>query len=533
MLELFGMFVLALAPIIWLVIALCGMHMQAHLASLGALVVAAACAMLGWGMTPVNMATAALEGFAMALWPIVIVIIAAVFTYNVTVHTSGMETIKAMLCSVSDDKRILTLLIAWCFGGFLEGMAGFGTAVAIPASMLLALGVSPVTAILACLIANGVPTMFGSIGIPTTTLASITGIDAFELAFVQAVQVLPFVIACPVLMVALVGGGPRALRGSLSAALVAGLSFGLPMIAAAQFVGPTLADVVAATCSLVATFLFALTRRGREVPAEYQLTNIHHYQGFGGPALQIVLAWSPFILILVALLLTSQLVPAIYGPLSSVATTVNIYAGDPSATLTFTWIDTPGVIIIVCGIVGGFIQGCSVRELLQVLADTSRQMAKTIVTMLGVLACAKIMGYSGMIASIARLLRGRARRALPRSSRRFWARWAPSSRAPAPPARSSLATFSSTPRSPSASTRPGSWRPTPSASPPARCSPRRTSPSAAPRAAWWVRTERSSARSPSTRSALPSRWRPSSTWARSCCSDGASFSAVFSRRRTN
>lgn len=401
MLELFGMFVLALAPIIWLVIALCGMHMKAHLASLGALVVAAVCAMLGWGMTPVNMATAALEGFAMALWPIVIVIIAAVFTYNVTVHTSGMETIKAMLCSVSDDKRILTLLIAWCFGGFLEGMAGFGTAVAIPASMLMALGVSPVTAILACLIANGVPTMFGSIGIPTTTLASITGIDAFELAFVQAIQVLPFVVACPILMVALVGDGPRALRGSLSAALVAGLSFGLPMIVAARFVGPTLADVVAATCSLVATFLFALVRRDREVPSEYQLTHIHHYQGFGGPALQIVLAWSPFILILVALLLTSQLVPAVYGPLSSVATTVNIYAGDPSATLTFTWIDTPGVIIIVCGIIGGVIQGCSVHELLQVLADTCKQMAKTIVTMLGVLACAKIMGYSGMIASIA------------------------------------------------------------------------------------------------------------------------------------
>ena len=108
MLELFGMFVLALAPIIWLVIALCGLHMEAYLASLGALVVAAACAALGWGMTPANMATAALEGFAMALWPIVIVIIAAVFTYNLTVHTGAMETIKRMLCSVSADRRVLT-----------------------------------------------------------------------------------------------------------------------------------------------------------------------------------------------------------------------------------------------------------------------------------------------------------------------------------------------------------------------------------------------------------------------------------------
>lgn len=401
MLELFGMFVLALAPIIWLVIALCGLHIEAWLASAGALVVAAVCAALGWGMTPVNIGTAALEGFAMAIWPIVIVIIAAVFTYNLTVHTSAMESIKAMLCSVSEDKRVLTLLIGWCFGGFLEGMAGFGTAVAIPASMLMALGISPVTSILACLIANGVPTMFGSIGIPTTTLASITGIDAIQLATVQAVQVLPFVIACPILMVMLVGGGPRALKGALPLSLVAGLSFGLPMIAAAQFVGPTLADVIAAAVSLVLVFLFAELTKGRETPDEFRLTSIHHYEGLGGPVLQILLAWSPFILILIALLLTSQLVPAIYEPLSSIATTVNIYAGDPTATLTFTWIDTPGVIIIVCGIIGGIIQGCSVRELFGVLVDTCKQMSKTILTMLGVLACAKIMGYSGMIASIA------------------------------------------------------------------------------------------------------------------------------------
>ena len=135
MLELFGMFVLALLPIIWLVAALCGLHMEAYKASVGALVVAFACAMLGWQMPLVNATTAALEGFAMALWPIVIVIIAAVFTYNLTVHTGAMEKIKAMLCSVSSDMRVLVILIGWCFGNFLEGMAGFGTAVAIPASI--------------------------------------------------------------------------------------------------------------------------------------------------------------------------------------------------------------------------------------------------------------------------------------------------------------------------------------------------------------------------------------------------------------
>ncbi len=399
MLELFGMFVFALAPIIWLVIALCGLHMQAHIASLGALLVAIVCSMVGWSMTPLNVATAALEGFAMALWPIVIVIIAAVFTYNLTVHTGAMETIKGMLCSVSADKRILTLLIGWCFGGFLEGMAGFGTAVAIPASMLMALGISPVTAILSCLIANGVPTMFGSIGIPTTTLASITGIDAGELATVQAIQVFPFVIACPILMVMLVGGGPKALKGALPAALVAGFSFAIPLVASAHFIGADLPDVVASVCSLALTFAYSLTHHEGKIPAEYRLeiTSPNSSESVA----EKIRAWSPFALIFVVLLLTSKLFPFINVPLSAIKSTVNIYAGDPTATLTFSWVNTPGVLIFICGIVGGFIQHCPLREMFGVLIATIKQMSKTIITMLGVLACAKIMGYSGMIASIA------------------------------------------------------------------------------------------------------------------------------------
>ncbi len=401
MLELFGMFVLALAPIIWLVIALCGMHMEAYKASLGALLVAIACAMLGWDMSATNMATAALEGFAMALWPIVIVIIAAVFTYNLTVHTGAMETIKGMLCSVSADKRVLTLLIGWCFGGFLEGMAGFGTAVAIPASMLMALGISPVTSILACLVANGVPTMFGSIGIPTTTLASITGIDVVELATVQAIQVFPFVVACPLLMVAIVGGGPKALKGTVPIALVSGVSFAACLILAAHFIGGDLPDVVASVASLVLTFVYALRlhKTGATVPEEYRLASASETEP-DAPVAEKLRAWAPFALIFVVLLLTSKLFPFINGPLSAIKSTVNIYAGDPTATLTFSWVNTPGVLIFACGIIGGIIQRCPAREMLTVLGATCKQMSKTVVTMLGVLACAKIMGYSGMIASI-------------------------------------------------------------------------------------------------------------------------------------
>ena len=103
---LFGYFVLALLPILWFLSA----------------------------------TTSVAEGVVMALWPIVLVIIAAIFVYNMTVHTGAMDVIKAQLTSVSNDRRVLAILIAWCFGGFMEGMAGYGTAIAIPASMMFALG---------------------------------------------------------------------------------------------------------------------------------------------------------------------------------------------------------------------------------------------------------------------------------------------------------------------------------------------------------------------------------------------------------
>lgn len=399
MIELLGMFVLALSPIIWLVIGLCILKLEAYQASLGAFLIAAAVALIAWQMPPVHMATAAAEGFAMALWPIVVVIIAAVFTYNLTVHTGAMETIKRMLCSVSADRRVLVLLIAWCFGNFLEGMAGFGTAVAIPASMLVTLGLNPVTSILACLIANGVPTMFGSIGIPTTTLAAATGLDVVQLAFTQSLQALPFTLACPVLIVMLVGGGPRALRGALPVILIAGLSFAMPEVLTARFIGADLPDVVGGICALVATFAFALSTKGRAVPDEYRMGAVRGDKPIGG--LEALRAWAPFLLIFVVLVLTSKLVPAINGPLSAFKTTVNIYAGDPDATLTFSWVNTPGVLILLCGIAGGAIQACPPAEMAAVLGKTCRQMSKTVVTMLGVLACAKIMDYSGMIASIA------------------------------------------------------------------------------------------------------------------------------------
>ena len=138
--------VLTLLPILWLIVALAVLKIPGHKACLVALVIAAALALTLWHMPVVDCVTSALEGFAAALWPIILVIIAAIFTYNLSLRTGAMDVIKRLLTNVSSDQRVLILLIGWCFGGFLEGMAGFGTAVAIPASMLAGMGMKPITA---------------------------------------------------------------------------------------------------------------------------------------------------------------------------------------------------------------------------------------------------------------------------------------------------------------------------------------------------------------------------------------------------
>lgn len=398
--SLFLMFVLALLPIIWLVIALCVLKIQPHLASLGSFAIAFGEALWIWHMSFTEAASASLEGFAMALWPIVLVIIAAVFTYNMTVDNGSMDIIKRMLTSISSDKRILVLLIGWCFGGFLEGMAGFGVAIAIPASMLYALGFSPVEAILACLIANGGPTMFGSIGIPTATLANITALDATMLSFVQTLQVAPLLFISPFLMVALVAKGIKGLKGLLPLTLVASLSFVIPEIVAARLIGAELCVIIASIVSLGATFAYALYYgKHHEIPDAYRMDIPKSDAKLTAKA--ALIAWAPFLFIFISLLLTSNMVPFIHDPLSAVKTSVIIYRGEGASPYTFTWLNTPGVLILLSGILGALLQGSKGADLLRVLRSTLKQMAKTIVTMLGVLACAKIMSYSGMISDIA------------------------------------------------------------------------------------------------------------------------------------
>ena len=158
-------------------------------------------------------------------WPIIIVILAALFVYNLTLKTGAMEKIKAMLAGVSTDKRILMLLIAFGFGNFMEGMAGFGTAVAIPAGILVGLGFDPILSIVSCLIINSTPTAFGSVGVPTNTMANITGFDAVAISGNVAKIQLVVSFLLPFIAVIVIGQGVKALKGLIPMILIADIIF--------------------------------------------------------------------------------------------------------------------------------------------------------------------------------------------------------------------------------------------------------------------------------------------------------------------
>lgn len=409
---MFLRFLLAMLPIIWLVIALSGLKMPGYKACGIALVLSVILGFTFWKMSPVNAATACLEGFLMAVWPIGLVIVAAVFTYNLTLETKAMDVIKRMLTSVSNDKRVLVLIIAWGFGGFMEGMAGFGTAVAIPAGMLVGLGMNPVFAACVCLVANATPTAFGSVGIPTVTLGTVTGIDSGILAATTGTQLVPLMLLTPFIMVSMCGKGLKALKGMIPTTLISAISFVLPSWLAAHFIGAELPDILGSICCMICTILAAHVFNRKPDPqfcievedeaGERQRKG--QKEPFGNDKItkkHAIKAWMPFILIFFFLLLTSRLVSPINEFLAVFKSSVQVYTGEGGSPISFSWINTPGVWIFLSAFIGGAIQGAGIKTMLSVLKKTLINMSKTVFTILSVMGTAKLMGYSGMISDIA------------------------------------------------------------------------------------------------------------------------------------
>ncbi|MBR6013119.1 MAG: lactate permease LctP family transporter [Selenomonadaceae bacterium] len=390
------MFLLALSPILWLVIALSVIKMAPWKACFIALIISLAAGMSVWNMESNYALEAVLEGLALACWPILLVIVAAIFTYNLTLETKAMDTIKEMLTSVSHDRRVLILLIAWGFGGFLEGMAGFGTAIAVPAGMLAGIGVNPILSVSVCLIANSVPTAYGSIGIPLVTLANVTAIDPVQLATFTSLQLGVLSLLCPWLIVITSGGGMKALRGMTVMCLGSGIAFFIPELILSMFVGPELA-VVAGAIVTMGTIVF-LAKKFPVNDPEFEMPS---HKGVKITTQKAINACLPFILIFIFLLFTSKLVPPINQFLMQFKSSVPIYTGEGGSPYTFVWINTPGVLILLAAFIAGSKQGATFNSMLKLLGKTVNGLKFTMITIIAVIATAKVMGYSGMTNQIA------------------------------------------------------------------------------------------------------------------------------------
>lgn len=349
---------LALVPILWLIVALAGLKLKAWQATLSALGVGVVVALAFFraALPMAEIPAVVAQGVGFALHPICLVILAALFTYGITVETGAMTTIRRELARISDDRRILALIIVWGFGSFMEGMAGYGTAVAIPAAILVGIGFDPLKAVLMCLIANTTPTAFGAVGVPLTTLAVKSGTDAQALSWTAAWLQALVTAAGPVLVL-LVLGGWKALKGMTVPLLLTEVAFLVPSLLTARYVGHELPDVVGGVSVMVAVGWYAT--RGRRL------------EGFG----ELCFATIPFAFVVLILGLSTFL-PAELRK-------------------------SPGLLVLVAGFAGGLVQRLSLARLVKLLLRTAREYWSAFVTTCAVLALARVMGASKMITTIA------------------------------------------------------------------------------------------------------------------------------------
>ena len=384
------LFAIAMIPVLWLIVSLGVLNMPAHKTCSFTVILTLAIAIICWRMKFIDGITATVEGMAIALWPILLVIVAALFTYNLAVETKTMDVIKKMLSSITTDKRIQVLILAWGFGGFLEAVAGYGTAVAIPASILASLGFNPLFAAVICLLANTVPTAFGALGIPVTTLATVTGLEVVHLSYVTSIQLAGFIVLIPFLLVILTEKSIKALKGVVGITLVSGITFAVPQIFIAKYLGADLPALVASICSMACTILMAKAMNKEKV--ETKEDKIGLKEG--------VLAWLPYILLCGLILIASPLVPSINSLLAKASSNIHIYTGDATSTTAFSWINTPGMMILIATFIAGLIQKLKFTYMLDVLKRTIIQLKTSFITIMSIVAISKIMSHSGMTSSI-------------------------------------------------------------------------------------------------------------------------------------
>jgi lactate permease len=402
----------AVLPIMFIFWALIIKKMKGYKASLITVAIAILIAIAVYGM-PVKLALlSTAQGAMYGLFPISWIIIAAVFLFNITVKSGQFEIIKHFMASITSDRRLQALLIAFSFGSFLEGTAGFGAPVAITAAMLVGLGFNPLYAAGICLIANTAPVAFGAIGIPITVASQVSSIP--EMAISQMVgRTLPILsIILPFYLVVLMSGYKKTVE-ILPAVLVSGFSFAILQYTSSNFLGPALPDVIAGLGSILCLIVFlkfwkpkSIWRFENEPPPTIN-TGVHYSTG------EIIRAWSPFILL--TIMIISWGLQPIKQVLNSIGQVQFEIPGLHNAIsdrngkllphiFNFNYLSASGTAIFISALISIPLVGMKFSEGARIFVETLKQLKYPIITVATVLGFAYIVNDSGITITMAEAL---------------------------------------------------------------------------------------------------------------------------------
>lgn len=418
----------ALLPLVVMFVTLGALRWKAHWAGLASLATAALVAIFAFKMPVGLTALAATQGAAYGLFPITWIVLTAIWLYQVTVVSGRFEDLRATFGLISDDPRVLAILIAFCFGGLLEALAGFGAPVAITGVMLMAVGFSALRAAMVVLLANTAPVAFGAIAIPIITAGNLTGIDYHHVgAYVgHQTPVLALFVPCLLVMIA---DGVRGLKDTWPVALTMGIAFAITQWISATYISVELTDVIASLMALAVGVVFlkfwqpkggeaALERMHAERILEHAAApEAHAPKGdvklTGG---RIFMALFPYLLVIV-IFSAAKLVPVISNWLTSTDVKIkwpglygNLVKNDGSASssavYTFSWLSGPGTLLVITAVIVAIVYRVSVKDFFGELVATVYKMRWSFLTIASVLSLAYVMNMSGQTITIGSWIAG-------------------------------------------------------------------------------------------------------------------------------
>jgi len=405
---------LAAVPVVVLLGALGIFHLRAHVAALLGLVSALGIAVGPFGM-PVGLAFAtAGYGAAYGLFPIGWIILNVLFLYQLTQQRGLFTVLRESITSVTRDRRLQLLLVAFCFGAFFEGASGFGTPVAVTGAILMGLGFSPLLASGLSLIANTAPVAFGALGTPIIALQSVTGLDLLHLSAMAGRQLPFFSVLVPFWLVWAFAG----LRGTLGvwpAVLVAGVSFAVPQFLVSNLHGPWLVDVISSVVSMGAVALFLRFWQPRErwgmagveTPPPDEVAHGHARR-------EVARAWMPWIILSVVVFiwglpqtkavldgigLVRFPVPRLHNLVQRVPPVVARPTAE-AAVYNLNWLSATGSGILAAALIGALAMGYRAREIARVYFETLKMVRHSLLTIAAMLALGFTTRYSGLDATL-------------------------------------------------------------------------------------------------------------------------------------